>query len=89
MGETSRASSGYDLIFRLICLILSLGVATATAERVFSALNLNKTRLRTTMGAEYFQDAMLLYAEKDVAELVSNKEIIQEFHNLKRRSQAM
>jgi hypothetical protein len=89
MAETGRALSGYDLVFRVICLILSLGVVTATAERVLSAVKLIKTRLRTTMGAEYLQVAMILYVQKDVADLVSNEEIIQEFCKLKCQSQVM
>ncbi|XP_020266437.1 uncharacterized protein LOC109841922 [Asparagus officinalis] len=37
----------YDLIFRVIVLVLTLPVSTATAERSFSAMNIVKTRLAT------------------------------------------
>ena len=42
MVTSGRAESGYNLVFRLISLILTLSVSTAMGERVFSALRLVK-----------------------------------------------
>ncbi|XP_020272483.1 uncharacterized protein LOC109847663 [Asparagus officinalis] len=41
----ANKSATYDLIFRVIVLVLTLPVSTATAERSFSAMNIVKTRL--------------------------------------------
>jgi hAT family C-terminal dimerisation region len=40
----------YPLVYRLIKLVLILPVATASVERMFSAMNIIKTRLRNRMG---------------------------------------
>ncbi|XP_020258339.1 uncharacterized protein LOC109834726 [Asparagus officinalis] len=45
----TNKSTTYDLIFRVIVLVLTLPVSTATAERSFSAMNIVKTRLRSKM----------------------------------------
>ncbi|KDO49809.1 hypothetical protein CISIN_1g040992mg [Citrus sinensis] len=44
----------YLLIDRLICLVLTLSVYTATTERAFSAIKLIKTSLRSKMENEFF-----------------------------------
>jgi len=85
MVKSGRSSSGYDLVFRLLTLILTLPISTATAERVFSALKLIKTRLRTSIREEYLNDAILLYVEKDAAASISNEEIMSFFANMKTR----
>ena len=74
------------MVFRLICLILTLPVSTATtAERVFSAMKYIKNRLRTTMSEDYFGDACLLFVEKDMAARVSDEEIMEKFMNSRSR----
>ena len=40
----------YPLVYQLLTLALILPVATATAERTFSAMNIVKTRLRNRVG---------------------------------------
>ena len=40
----------YPLVYQLVTLALILPVATATVERVFSAMNFVKNRLRNQMG---------------------------------------
>ena len=83
--QSGRAAAGYDLVYRLVGLILTLPVSSATAERIFSALRFIKNRLRTTMGQEFLNDAMLLYVEKELAATVTNDEIIVEFQKMKER----
>ena len=69
----------YHLVFRLITLVLTLPVSTASTERTFSALKNVKTRLRNKIGDGFLADALVLYVEKDVAKSVSNEAIIERF----------
>ena len=41
--------SMYPLVYKLIVLVLTLPISTATDERAFSVMKLIKTRLRTSM----------------------------------------
>ncbi|XP_073057656.1 uncharacterized protein [Primulina eburnea] len=58
--ETNK-SGIYDLIHRLIRLVLTLPVSTSTTERAFSAMKLVKTALRNKMEAEFFGDSMVSF----------------------------
>ena len=75
----------YPLTYRLIRLILTLPVSTATGERFFSAMKIIKTRLRTTMGDDYLTNALLLYIEKSTADCVTNEEIMERFQLIAER----
>jgi hypothetical protein len=75
----------YPLVYRLVRLVLTLPVATATGERFFSAMKIIKTRLRTRMGADYLKDAMLLMVEKELADTVTNEEIMTYFQEMANR----
>ncbi|KAH9689345.1 TTF-type domain-containing protein [Citrus sinensis] len=46
----------YPLVYQLVTLALILPVATATVERVFSAMNFVKNRLRNRMGDQWLND---------------------------------
>nr|XP_017221579.1 PREDICTED: zinc finger MYM-type protein 1-like [Daucus carota subsp. sativus] len=70
----------YSLIYRLICLVLTLPVSTATTERVFSAMKLMKTGLRNKMEEEYLRDSMLINIEREYAENIDVDEVIDEFY---------
>uniref|UniRef100_A0A453QX27 HAT C-terminal dimerisation domain-containing protein n=1 Tax=Aegilops tauschii subsp. strangulata TaxID=200361 RepID=A0A453QX27_AEGTS len=52
LGEPWRHSI-YNLVDRLLRLLLALPVSTASAERAFSTLKIIKTRLRNTMEGDY------------------------------------
>ena len=52
---------------RLIRLVLTLPVTTATTERAFSAMKLIKTRLRSKIGDDFLRDCLILYIEKEIA----------------------
>ncbi|XP_074327091.1 uncharacterized protein LOC141665032 [Apium graveolens] len=57
--DTGKAEQ-YSLIYRLICLVLTLPVSTATIERVFSVMKLVKTDLQNKMEEKYLRDFMLI-----------------------------
>ena len=83
---TTGMNRSYPLVYRLIELTLILPVATASVERVFSAMSLIKTDLRNKMGDEWLNDLMICYTEKEIFRSISNeKKIIQRFEEMKGR----
>ena len=70
---------------RLIRIVLTLPVSTATAERAFSTMKLVKTRLRSKMEDGFLRDCMITYVEKEVAVGISTDAIIDEFDEAPRR----
>ncbi|KAK9750764.1 hypothetical protein RND81_02G220100 [Saponaria officinalis] len=51
-------TSFYPMIYRLICLILTFPVSTATTERAFSSMNIIKNKLRNKMNDEFLDDTL-------------------------------
>ena len=70
------------MIYRLICLVLTLFVSTATTERVFSSMNIIKNKLRNKIEDEFLDDCMVLYIEKEFVEAVDNEMMIKDFEAL-------
>jgi len=68
------------LIDRLIRLILTLLVFTATTEQTFSAMKHVKTVLRNKMKEEFLADSMMIYIELELAEDIDSNSIIDEFY---------
>ncbi|PWA59810.1 hypothetical protein CTI12_AA388100 [Artemisia annua] len=75
----------YSMIDRLIRLILTLPVSTATTERAFSAMKICKNRLRNKMADEFLADSLVVYIEKEIAETFSSEYVVDVFKNLKGR----
>ena len=75
----------YPLVYSLVTLVLILLVATATIERVFSAMNINKNRLRNQIGDQWMNDCLVTYIEKDIFKTIKCEEIMQWFQNIKNR----
>ncbi|XP_026417381.1 uncharacterized protein LOC113312862 [Papaver somniferum] len=75
----------HSLIHRVIELVLTLPVSTATAERVFSAMKIINTRLRSKMGYEFLGDSLIVHIEKEIAKKFSMDSIIDAFRDLKER----
>ena len=81
----TRKSEYYLLIYRVVKLVLTLPISTATTEQAFSAMNVIKTDLRNKMEDEFLSDAMMLFIERDIAATISINSIIDDFENLKRQ----
>ncbi|XP_073279492.1 uncharacterized protein [Primulina huaijiensis] len=81
----TKKSRIYFIIDRLIRLVLTLPVSTATTERAFSGMKLLKTPLRNKMEQEYLNNAMVLYIERDIAHDIDIDYIIDRFDLLKNR----
>ncbi|WVZ58795.1 hypothetical protein U9M48_009024, partial [Paspalum notatum var. saurae] len=73
----------YPLVYRLIELTLILPVATASVERVFSAMSVIKTDLRNKIGDEWLNDLMICYIEKEIFRSISNEKIMKWFEEMK------
>ncbi|XP_059458258.1 uncharacterized protein LOC132187841 [Corylus avellana] len=75
----------YQLVFRVVVLLLTLPVSTATTERAFSAMNIIKTRLRNKIEDEFLTDSLMLYIEKEIAATLSPDSIIDAFRDMQTR----
>jgi len=75
----------YPLVDRLIRLILTLPVSTATTERAFSAIKIVKTRLRSRMEDDFLANYLIVYIEKEIAERFTIDMIIDDFYSMKER----
>jgi hypothetical protein len=80
-----RKSTIYQLVFRVIVLVLTLSVSAATTERAFSAMNIVKTRLRNKIEDEFLTDSLMVYIEREVAATISIDSIIDGFRDSKTR----
>ncbi|KAL5807740.1 hypothetical protein ACOSQ3_028431 [Xanthoceras sorbifolium] len=69
LSETKR-SEHYTLVDKLIRLVLTLPVSTATTERAFSAMKLLKTPLRNKMEDDFLTDCMVIYIEREIADTI-------------------
>jgi hypothetical protein len=84
LAETGKSYT-YYLIDRLIRLVLTLPVFTATTKRAFSAMKIVKTRLRNKMEDEFLADNLLVYIEREISESFSSDLILDDFVFLKSR----
>lgn len=82
--ETTR-SQRYQMIDRLIRLVLTLPVSTATTERAFSAMKRIKTILRNKMENDFLADNMIVHIEKELAENYDADSIIKDFASMQDR----
>ncbi|XP_042433021.1 uncharacterized protein LOC122019633 [Zingiber officinale] len=72
----------FPLVYRMIELALVLPVATASVERVFSAMKTVKTDLCNRMGDEWMNDSLVVYIEKDIFSTIENEQILQHFQQM-------
>jgi hypothetical protein len=75
----------FHLVDRLLRLLLTLLVSTASAERAFSSLKIIKTRLRNKMEDDFLANNMLVHIEAEVMEDYNYEDIIDDFNDLKKR----
>ncbi|KAG9458140.1 hypothetical protein H6P81_002648 [Aristolochia fimbriata] len=82
--ETGKATS-YPRFHRLLRLLLTLPVLTATTEIAFSAMSIVKTKLRNWMEDEFLEEYLVTYTEKEIAEKIDKNFIIDDFNDMKER----
>jgi len=81
----TRRSTIYPLVHRIIVLVLTLPVSTATTERSFSAMRIVKTRLHNKMEDDFLTNSLIMYIEREIAKTLSIDSIIDDFRDLKER----
>ena len=78
-------SKHYKLAYRIVRLVLTLPISTATTKQAFSAMKVVRTNLRNKMENDFLTDSLMLYIEKDIASTFSLDSIIDDFEDLKER----
>ena len=81
----TRNLEHYKLVYRIVRLVLTLPVSTATTELAFSAMKVVKTNLWNKMENDFLMDSLMLYIEKDMASTFSLHSIVDDFEDLKER----
>ena len=66
-------------------LVLLLLVATASIEKVFSAMKAVKTDLRNRMRNELLNDGLVVYIENEIFDSIDNELILNLFQNMDNR----
>ncbi|CAI0548457.1 unnamed protein product, partial [Linum tenue] len=84
LAKTGK-SKEFNLVDRLIRLILILLVSTSTGERAFSAMKIVKNRLRNKMNDDFLADNLVIFIEREIAETFSLDAILSDFNDLKER----
>ena len=79
----TRNSEDYKLVYRIVRLVLTLLVFTATTKRAFSTMKVVKTNLWNKMENDFLTDFLMLYIEKDIVSTFSLDSIIDDFEDLK------
>ncbi|XP_050369068.1 uncharacterized protein LOC126787190 [Argentina anserina] len=72
----------FSLVDRLIRLVLTLLVSTATTERAFSAMKIIKTRLRNKMEDGYLSGCMMLHIENEYVDDIDSEVVIDHFESI-------
>jgi hypothetical protein len=81
----TRKHKIHSSVYKLLTLALVLPVATASVERVFSAMNIVKNPLRNRMGDQWMTDSLLVYIEKEIFNSIDNDAIVQRFQDMRPR----
>ncbi|PVH34933.1 hypothetical protein PAHAL_7G068900 [Panicum hallii] len=81
----SRRHRVFNLVDRLLRLLVTLPVSTATAERAFSTLKIIKTRLRNRMEDDFLANSMLVNIEAEILGDYNYEDIIHDFIDVKKR----
>ncbi|XVF78507.1 hypothetical protein PTKIN_Ptkin14bG0139800 [Pterospermum kingtungense] len=79
-------SKPYFLVDRLIRLVLTLLVSTASTERAFSAMKLVKTSLRNKMDDEFLENCLIIFIERELADIIDADSVIDTYASLKPRT---
>ncbi|XP_060966863.1 uncharacterized protein LOC133035121 [Cannabis sativa] len=81
----TRKAEIFLIVYKVITLILTLSVSTATTELSFSAMNIVKFTLRNKMEDEFLSDYLLVYIEGEIAKKFSIDSLIDDFRDIQER----
>jgi hypothetical protein len=76
----------YDIVYKLLKLVLVLPVATAGVERIFSSMNFVKNKLRSKMRQKFLNGCLVTFIERQFFLQVKDEDIITQFQSLKDRN---
>ena len=82
---SSKRDKVYHWVYLLIKLVLLLLVATASVERLFSAMTFIIKKLRNKMGDSLLDDYLVTFIEREIFLQLSEEEIINTFMTIRRR----
>jgi hypothetical protein len=82
--ETKKCNT-FDIVYKLLKLALVLPVATASVERVFSAMNFVKDQLSNKMSDQWLNDRLVTLIERDVLATIDNDIILAHFQKIDNR----
>lgn len=71
--------------FRIVKLVLTSPVSSASSERSFSRLKLVYNHLRTTMSDERLDSLLVLFSARDIVDKINIQEIVNKWSLLKHR----
>ncbi|CAH9109630.1 unnamed protein product [Cuscuta europaea] len=81
----TRKADDFKMLTRLIRLVLTLPVSTATTERAFSAMKHVKTVIRNKMADEFLADSLTIFIERELVSTIDIDSLIDEFAKVKDR----
>ncbi|CAH9141984.1 unnamed protein product [Cuscuta epithymum] len=81
----TRKAEDFKMLTRLIRLVLTLPVSTATTERAFSAMKHVKTAIRNKMADEFLADSLTIFIERELVSTIDIDSLIDEFAKVKDR----
>ena len=72
----TKKSLKHPIVYKLLKLVLVLPIATATVERVFSAMDLVMNKLRNRVGEQLLYDCLVTFIERDVFMQVKDEALV-------------
>lgn len=81
----NKIPNAFPETLKIITILLTLPVSTASNERFFSLLKLVKTHLRLTMDDERLSDLLVIAVEKETASLINLNQAVDMFGVMKTR----
>ncbi|XP_066980069.1 zinc finger MYM-type protein 1-like [Macrobrachium rosenbergii] len=83
--ELKPLDCAYSEILKIVKILITIPVTTASNERLFSVLSLVKTYLRTTVKNERLNDLLLMASEKELAKNLNYDILVNNFAKLRSR----
>ena len=77
--------SQYGIVYKLLKLVLVLPVATASVERIFSAMNTIKNKLRNKTGQKFLNNYLITFIEREFFLQEKDGDIIKYFQAMNER----
>ncbi|KAL3516073.1 hypothetical protein ACH5RR_022975, partial [Cinchona calisaya] len=85
--ELSRIGNAthYPLVDRVIRLVITLPISSASTKRAFSAMKIIKNRMQNKMGDDILSNSLIVYIERDIVRSLDINLIIDDFDSIKDR----